>query len=948
MALESVRFRVLGPVGAWVGQQPVPLGGPRPRAVLAVLLLARGRSVPVQRMVDAVWGEESPATATGRVHAIISGLRQALAKAGAAGEVIRTTPGGYLVDPAAGSVDVTEFRQLAEAGTQAAERGEHAAAVEQFAAALAMWTGRALEGLEGPFAEREAERWEGLRLDVIEAGAAARLELSGAPEAGLIHELTGLADANPQREGLVAALMTALHRAGRGPEALAAFRANQRWLRDELGLDAPKRLAALASAILRDEPGAGAPTAANRPARAVAAAPRPAQLPVGVLGFAGRDAELDGLDALLADPAPAASGTPVALIIGLAGVGKTELAVQWSQRAATRFPDGQLFVNLRGHARNPPREPAEVLGGFLRALGVPTQSVPVDQDEAAALYRSLLAERKVLVVLDNAVSPQQVYPLLPGGPGCRVLVTSRRRLGGLIARHGARSLAVGALEDVEALALLRRIVGDDRVEAEPEPARGIIERCAGLPLAVRIAATGLVGAPQLSLADFRDRLEKAGALRTLTVEGDEQGGLAAALDLSFQALTEPTRRLFSLFGFAGFEDFSAPSADALAGGDASAAVNELADAHLLTRIAGGRFALHDLVAEYAAQRSNSERSADEVGAAARRVPDWYVSATRAASIAIYPAASKAASGELAENEPEPPRFETHDDALAWFEAERGNVKAAVRLAAECGLHRHAVELPYLLVSYYDLSKRWDDWIATHEIAVRSAVALDDPGAQARALNYAGVAYQQLNKFGQARTHQQQALELCVRAGDTGLEAFVHSSLGVTRARGGDRRGALHQFERALALHRVQGNADGQTIALNNLAEAQTDLGLYTEALASLEEALVIATGLGNGFNTRVILCSLGVVHGLADRYAQAIESFRRAIEAGEATHDRFGVAETLSCLGDVLHRNGSTNEAHLSWKQAAELFDVINAEQAATLRERTSECCGAGFTPQVR
>ena len=917
--------------------------------MLAVLLLAQGKTVPAQRLVDAVWGEWPPATATGRVHAIISGLRQELAKAGADAGVIRTAHGGYLLDTAAAAVDAVEFQERAAAGSRATERAQHEAAVAHFRAALGVWTGRALEGLDGPFAEREAERWEGLRLDVVEACASAQLELPGPPEAGLIHELTGLADANPQREALVALLMTALHRARRGPEALAVYRANQRWLRDELGLDAPKRLSALASAILRDDPATAASPAAARPAAARAVTPRPAQLPAGVVGFSGRDTELAGLDTLLADPAPARPGTPMALITGPAGAGKTELAVHWSHRSTGRFPDGQLFVNLRGHAQNPPRESSEALGGFLRALGVPNQAVPPDQDEAAALYRSLLAERRMLIILDNAVSPQQVLPLLPGGSGCRVLVTSRHRLGGLVARHGAGSLALGALEAGQALTLLREIVGEARVRAEPEPARSIVERCACLPLAVRIAATSLVNAPELTLADFRDRLERAGLLRTLTVEGDEQGGLAAALHLSFQALTEPTKRLFALLGLAGFEDFNAQSADALAGGDASAAIHELVDSHLLTRTVGDRFELHDLVAEYAAQCSNTELSAKQADDAVLRVLDWYAAAAREASVVIYPTASNTPRAESAAGVPEPPRFDTHDDALAWLETEHTNLKAAVRLAAERGLHRHAVELPYLLVAYYDLSKRWDDWIATHEIAARSAAVLGDAAAEARALNYAGVAYQQLGRFEQAQAHQRHALELSRRAGDSGLEAVVSSSLGVTCARGGDVPKALVYIERALTLHRARGNADGESIALNNMAEAQTELGMYDKALASLEQALPIAVRLGNGFNTRVILCSLGVLHGLAERYDAALDSFQAAVEAGEAMHDRFGVAETLACLGDVLHRGGKTGEAHLRWKEAAELFDDIDAEQAATLRARTSDCCGErGFTPHYR
>ncbi|HTJ67665.1 MAG TPA: BTAD domain-containing putative transcriptional regulator [Actinospica sp.] len=949
------RFGLLGPLlVARDGEQPIPIEAGKQRTLLAALLVDANRTVGFETLIDRIWGETSPPDARATAQNYVARLRRRLGGSGTE-PLIVSHPDGYSIRTAPEELDVQRFRADARRASALADSAPDQA-LEFLDRGLALWRGDPLMDIASEELHRGvARRLVEERMTAIETLLEVKLALGRHAEAAM--ELTELTQTYPLRERLWEHYLLALYRSGRRGEALAAYRDVAGMLADELGIDPGGTLRDLHQRILADAPDLQ-PRPPERPASQrteMHDRPRhvvPRQLPAAVHHFAGRSEELKDLSELL--PASATAAAVISVIVGAAGVGKTALAVHWAHQAVDRFPDGQLFVNLRGHAQNaPPREPGEALSGFLRALGVPGQAVPPDQDEAAALYRSLLADRRMLIVLDNAISPHQVRPLLPGGAGCRVLVTSRHRLSGLIARDGAGLLDLDALESVEALELLRRVVGSRRIENEPEPARVIIERCARMPLAVRIAATHLVNAPGLTLAEFRDRLQQAGLLRTLAIEGDEQGGLATTLHLSFRALTAPSARLFALLGLGGFEDYTASSAEALAGtgpgSTVATAIDELVDAHLLTRTGDGRLVLHDLVAEYAVQCSNAAETRQETDAAARRVLAWYTEATKAAIRVIYPTSSAAVQAEPRDDVPLPPVFTTHADALGWLESERTNLMAAVRLASDRGMHRDVVGLTHFLVSYYDLSKRWDDWIATHELAARSAAALGDAAAEARALNYSGVAYQQLGRFEQAATHQERALELCRAAGDGRLEAVVCTSVGVTYAIRGETPRALTYMERALTLHREHGNADGETIALNNLAEVQTELGMHTEALAGLEEALAIAVRLGNNFNIRVILCSLGVLYGQVGRHDDSVESFRRAIETGSATHDRYGVAETLGCLGDLLHRDGKINEAHLRWKEAAELFDAVGPQQAAALRERTADCCGPhGFTPQPR
>src|SRR5215467_22352 len=532
-------FHVLGPLQVTRAGVPVTLGGPRERVLLAALLVEHGRVVSVDGLAQALWGDHPPATARHQVAIGVSRLRKALAGAGPG--VIATCAPGYRV--ADGWLDTRCFEERARQAHEALAAGDREEAARLLRAGLSLWRGPALNGIDRPFAEIEAARLEERRLMVTEEHVGLELDLGRHEE--LVGELFALVRAHPLRERLRGLLMLALHRAGRRAEALAVYRDGRRQLVETLGVEPGPQLRAMHQALLRDEPawdhdrppsGQGDPAAGRDQPGHVP--PVPAQLPPNVRGFTGRRAELDALDELAAMPQAAANGAgegplPIGIVAGVAGVGKTGLALHWGHRARHRFPDGQLYADLRGYdAHQEPLPPAAVLDGFLRALGVPGDQVPGGIDERAALFRSVLHGRQMLIVLDNARTPEQVRPLLPGSSTCLVLVSSRDRLDDLVAREGARLYALDVLGQIDAGDLLSRMAGDHRIE--PATADRIAALCDRLPLALRIAAARMAIRPHHTPAELADRL--ADEQRRLAELSQAHRGVRASFALSYRAL----------------------------------------------------------------------------------------------------------------------------------------------------------------------------------------------------------------------------------------------------------------------------------------------------------------------------------------------------------------------------------------------------------------------------
>src|SRR6266511_3559620 len=537
-------FRLLGPVEAYSQQRPVRLGRRRERCLLGLLLMEAGNVLTMDRLVALLWNDDPPPAAPRSVHAHVARLRAGLSPHGLR---IVTAGTGYLADVDPREVDVHRFTAAVARAQALAHPAERAAVLGD---ALALWRGPLLAGVAGDeLRERVGASVEGLRRLAVELRAQALLD--GGAHEQVAAELPAQVAEHPTRERLVELLMVALYRGGRQAEALAVYRRTRELLVADLGVEPGPQLQRTHSRVLvRDPTLAAAPpgdTARPDP-------PRWRYLPRDIPDFTGRAADLDRLDALVPDGDGSATAVVITTIAGTAGIGKTALAVHWGHRTAGRYPDGQLYVNLRGYDTGRPLRPVEAFAQLLRALGLSGDKIPVAEPEAADLYRSVLADKRVLVLLDNARSVDQVRPLLPSSPGSVAVITSRDRLTGLLARDGARRLTLDVLRPDEAIALLSRILGADRVQAEPAAARELAALCGHLPLALRIAAANLADQPDRRIAEHVTALGE-GNVVALAVEGDRQSALRAAFYQSYATLAPRGRRLFRSLGLLPAEDF---------------------------------------------------------------------------------------------------------------------------------------------------------------------------------------------------------------------------------------------------------------------------------------------------------------------------------------------------------------------------------------------------------
>ncbi len=584
-ALAPVEFAVLGSLRVRRDGQDVHIGPAyKSRLTLAALSAQADHAVSVQWLIQAVWGDDPPVSARRNIQLYVHHLRRALGP----GRVI-SRPGGYAL-LAGEELDAERFRALAARGAAALDTGDAAEGSDRLRAALDLWRGTAFaEFRESDLICDEAARLEQLRLVTFERWAEAELALGR--HVDLAVELTGLTQVHPFRETLRAHLMRALYGAGRQAEALEVYRNTRTLLIEELGVEPGPALRQLHEQMLRGEtltmspghPGGTAATAPRHQVRATHVSPR--ELPADVRGFAGREDALAALDELLLDGVDGLPGPVViSAIAGTAGIGKTALAVRWAHRVVGRFPDGQLYVNLRGYALGAPIRPVDALGGFLRALGVAAEQVPVDVTEASTRYRTMTAGKRLLIILDNAASAEQVRPLIPGGPRCLVVVTSRDRLTGLIARDGARRVTVDVLTASEAEHVLSHVIGAERVAAEPSAVAALATACAHLPLALRIAGASLADQPGRAIADYVAELAEGDPAHTLAVDGDEDSSVRGAFDLSLRTMPAQTQLVFRRLGLVPLPDFTVAAVAALADLSIPAASRELdrlACAHLV-------------------------------------------------------------------------------------------------------------------------------------------------------------------------------------------------------------------------------------------------------------------------------------------------------------------------------------------------------------------------------
>ncbi|MET8132260.1 BTAD domain-containing putative transcriptional regulator [Streptomyces sp. NPDC005251] len=947
---DSVRFAVLGPVRAWRGDQEVDVGSPQQRAVLAALLLRRGRPVMLGELLDAVWGEEPPAAAVSVVRTYVSRLRKGLEPGRGSADaprVVVSVGDGYLLRIPEAALDLGLFEQRVAEARKLRAGGDPSAAADLLHAALGGWQGAALAGVPGPLAESEGSRLDEQRLAALEMRLDVDVELGRHGE--VIAELVSLTGKYPLREQLCRLLMLALYRSGRQAEALAAYRRTRGTLVTELGIDPGTPLKDLHDRILAADASLDArPSRPPRPPEpeppaesdppVVTHAALPAQLPADLPTFAGREAELDRVRALLPEAGEAPTSVVIGAIGGMAGIGKTTLAVHWAHEMADRFPGGQLYVNLRGFdPTGVVMMPEDAIRTFLDALGVPPMRIPASLDAQAALYRSMLAQRRVLVLLDNARDTDQVRPLLPGSPGCLVIVTSRNQLTGLVAAEGAHPLTLDQLTPPEAYDLLVRRLGTDRPAAEPRAVDEIITRCARLPLALSIVAAHAAAYPDFPLSAIVDELrESHGSLDAFAGGDDITTDVRAVFSWSYKVLSAPAARLFHLMSLHSGPDISAPAAAALAGlppREARGLLVELTRAHLLTEHFPGRYTLHDLLRVYAAERVHAEETPQERDRAVERLLSWYLHTADAAYPYITPRRLRIPLDPL------PPLclplgFTTHDEALGWCERERSNLVSTVHQAVVSGHPGIAWRLPAVLWGFFYLRSHMHDWLDTARAGLAAARAAHDREGEAQGLADMAAALRSSGRLDETIDHLRQAMVAYRDLGDHDGRGSAVSNLGDAYLQSGQLAKAVEYIRRGLAIERVIGSAWGEGIALSNLGDAYQRLGRFDEAVDCLDQALAILRVNGNRWVEGVTLDILGTVHRRLRRHDAAVEYHLQALRTHRDIGNRWGEGHTLSNLGDVHLDAQEPEAARDSWLQALAIFVEFDHPDAETVRAR--------------
>ncbi|QYX80138.1 AfsR/SARP family transcriptional regulator [Streptomyces akebiae] len=978
----ELEFRLLGPVEAWHGDGPLRLGGPKPRALLAVLLLRAGQVVPADALVDVIWGDDPPDTARALVQTYVSALRRALPPEAA--ETIETRPPGYVMRPGVGRVDLAEFEARTADGRRAAAEGDHAEAARLLRQALELWRGPALGGV-GEALRGEAGRLEEARQAALEERIAAELE-TGGHEAELVTELTALVRAHPARERPRGQLMLGLYRLGRQADALAVYAEGRAVLAEELGLDPGPELNRLYEAILRADPALlAATTAPAAQGPGAAAPPRPVSLlPPAIGDFTGREKELarvvEGLTGVR-------EAMPVVVVSGAAGVGKSALAVQAAHRVAGDYPDGQLYAELHGFSE--PVPPAEVLGRLLRALGA---DPPEDTAERGDLFRSLVAGRRILLVLDDAGGEAQVRPLLPGSASCGVLVTSRARLGGLV---GARRTDLDVLDDARGLELLTRVTGPERTPDDPREraaARRIVELCGGLPLALRIAGARLATRRHWTPSVLAERLaDEHRRLDELSV-GDLE--VRAGLGLSYQALDECARRVLRRIATLGPADVAVWAVAALSGtseDEAEETLERLLDAQLITcpgrdQVGQPRYRLHDLVRVYAAERAETEDPADDRTAAVGRalsaglwLMDRVTEKSPSGAVILRQGFSSKGRGELrgqpsatggrepAESPSPVGAHTTHralTDPFAWFDAEADALTTAVERAAAMGLHTLACEAAAALCSSsFAIKNRFDAWWRSHDAALAAARRAEDRSGEALLIIGLGQLRYEQDRIAESQEYFRTAERICTELGnvrgrsaalaglgsacrevgelreaeraltdaadgfrrvgdDTGIGVACRYG-GSVRLELGDQEGALPLLDESLRAYRRLGSRRGEALALRTLSLVHRSLGAYEEAARVAEQALEILRDLGDPHMAAYALRARAKARLRLGHVREAETELHEILEVCRTHEDRFGEALTLRTLGECALADDRLTDAEGLLTASASLWGVL-------------------------
>jgi DNA-binding SARP family transcriptional activator/tetratricopeptide (TPR) repeat protein len=904
--VDDVEFRLLGPVGIWQGGQSLGPTRAQVRTVLAMLLLDPGRVVPMDAVATALWDADPPPSARNAVQGYVSRLRRNLA--GLPGAELSTSPRGYCLAVDRHLVDLYRFRDL----VAQARAGDGAAASGLLDAALSLWRGPALVDAAGAWLPTVlGPALEDERLAALDDRAA--LDLSAGRHGTVVAGLSAVVAEHPLRERSVALLMTALHHGGRRADALALFRDTRRRLVDDLGIEPGGALQHIHKEILESAP--TPPSSRTRAPAVPAPAWVPRQLPADGAAFTGRDAELATLRALLpAGGEPA--GATVCVVSGPAGVGKTSLAVRFGHQVQDRFPDGQLFVDLRGFHTGPSVPAAEALPVLLVGLGLAAERIPVGLDAQVALYRSLLAGRRILLVLDNVADPDQARPLLPGEPGCLVLVTSRDRLSGLLALDGAQRLTLDVLPAADARTVLARTAGPALTGADPDAVAELTRLCGHLPLALRIAGARLADRPDLGVGRHVAELAAHGRTTRLRVDGDSSATVRGAFDLSYQAIPAPARRVFWLLGLvpapAGLSTAAVAALAGLPPHEVEPLVDALARLHLVRAGADGRVACHDLLLQYAAELAAEHGEPAERDAATLRLLHFYVHTTDNASTTLVGRSRLRLPRDPAPQGVAPVEFAEQSRAGEWIAEEWSNLAAAVDHAAASARHRMVWQLANALRDFTQMR-------ATPEQGLHIArTGL----ASARETGYVrGEAAMRLNLgYLRWRTADYQAmLDECEAAALLSRRAGWHRGRsaalcnnGIALAQLGQSRRAIHRFERALAINREVEDRIGEATVLINLTAAYELVGDLARAAEYAGVALPLLRELGHRQEEAIANENLAMVRRHQGHLDDAIAAIDRSLAISRAIGAHHEEASALNTLGLVHRDAGRCDDATAS------------------------------------
>ncbi|MFJ8013482.1 BTAD domain-containing putative transcriptional regulator [Streptomyces sp. NPDC096339] len=886
-----MRFTVLGPVEAVAPGSDTPGLAPRHRAVLAYLLLHAGVAISTDRLIDAMWGPLPPDSARAQIQTTIAAIRRML-RASEADRMLATRPAGYVITPEPGQLDLDEFTGLI--AEERAGSDDAADTADRIRAALALWRGEPLAGITAHYVQSARARLNGQLLTAVER--LAELELARGRHEDLIDELAVHAAANPLREKLCRRYMLALHRAGRQSEALHVARTFRATLAEQQGLDPGQAFTKLEQDILRDAPELRPPVAAPAKPQGINF------LPYDVPDFTGREDELDGLIRLWSGNNGGV--VTISAIDGMAGVGKTTLAVHAGHRLAEHFPDGQLFVDLQAHtAGQAPLDTGAALEVLLGQLGVPAPHIPASAADRSALWRSELSGRRVLAVLDNALGADQVRPLLPGSSRALVLITSRRRLTDL---DGAHALSLDVLPAADAVDLFTAIVGE-RAAAEPLAVLDVLQLCGFLPLAVRIAAARLHHRPRWTVAYLADRLRDQ--RRRLAELATAERGVAAAFTLSYQQLTVDQQRMFRLLGLQPGRDIGPEAASALAGvplDEAETLLEDLLDAHVLAQHQLGRYTFHDLLREHALATAAAQEPLGARHEALGRLFHHYLHTASTAVDHLYPEGRNRRPRIPAPDTPaSPPRDEA--EAIAWLDAERANLIATGQYAAEHDRLPHTGQLAATLHRYLLGHAHQADALALHDLALRAGRLSGDTAAEARTLIDLGeVHFWWHGAYERAAEHYHRALDLAREAGDRVAEARALQGLGNVSMRRREHDRAHDHCARSLVLFRELGDRGGEARCLTDLGIVHERQGRHEAAHEHHRQALHVYRETGSRIGETIVLNNIGLLcqrqgrHDEARRHHHdALELSRRFDFPGDEAESLNALAEASRSLGDL-------------------------------------------------